>query len=105
MSALERGWKSVKFGDIAENVAVRVDPAEAETDVYVGLEHLDPSTIHLRQWGHPPDATGQKLAFKKCDVSFGRCRGYCQGQNRTREIRPSGIVGRLAETWPPWESD
>ena len=23
-----------------------------------------------------------------------------QGQNRTREIRPSGIVGRLRETWP-----
>jgi hypothetical protein len=23
----------------------------------------------------------------------------CQGQNRTREIRPSGIAGGLAETW------
>jgi hypothetical protein len=23
-----------------------------------------------------------------------------RGQNRTREIRPSGIVGRLRETWP-----
>ena len=25
--------------------------------------------------------------------------GTSQGQNRTREIRPSGIVGGLAETW------
>jgi len=25
-------------------------------------------------------------------------RWVCQGQNRTREIRPSGIVGRLAES-------
>src|SRR5918992_3828849 len=26
-------------------------------------------------------------------------RRVCQGQNRTREIRPSGIAGELAETW------
>ena len=66
----------IKFGDVAQNVAVRVDPADAKTDVYVGLEHLDPSTIHLRQWGHPSDVTGQKLAFKKNDVIFGRRRAY-----------------------------
>lgn len=74
--SLKPGWKMVRFGDIAQNVAVRVDPADAKTDVYVGLEHLDPSTIHLRQWGHPSDVTGQKLAFKKGDVIFGRRRAY-----------------------------
>ncbi len=74
--SLNPGWKMVKFGDIAQNVAVRVDPADAKTDVYVGLEHLDPSTLHLRQWGHPSDVTGQKLAFKKGDVIFGRRRAY-----------------------------
>lgn len=73
---LKPGWEIVKFDDIAQNVAVRVDPADAKTDVYVGLEHLDPSTIHLRQWGHPSDVTGQKLAFKKGDVIFGRRRAY-----------------------------
>jgi len=74
--SLKPGWKMVKFGDIAQNVAVRVDPADAKTNVYVGLEHLDPSTIHLHQWGHPTDVTGQKLAFKKGDVIFGRRRAY-----------------------------
>jgi restriction endonuclease S subunit len=74
--SLKPGWKMVEFGDIAQNVAVRVDPADAKTDVYVGLEHLDPSTLHLRQWGHPSDVTGQKLAFKKGDVIFGRRRAY-----------------------------
>ena len=73
---LKPGWKMVKFGDIAQNVADRVDPADAKNDVYVGLEHLNPSTIHLRQWGHPSDVTGQKLAFKKGDVIFGRRRAY-----------------------------
>lgn len=66
----------MKFGDIAQNVAVRVDPVDATTDVYVGLEHLDPSTLHLHQWGHPTDVTGQKLAFIKDDVIFGRRRAY-----------------------------
>jgi type I restriction enzyme, S subunit len=70
------GWKMVKFGDIAQNIAVRIDPAEATTDVYVGLEHLDPETLHLRYWGHPSDVTGQKLVFKKGDVIFGRRRAY-----------------------------
>lgn len=74
--SLKPGWKIVKFGDIAQNIADRVDPANAETDIYVGLEHLEPGTLHLRQWGHPSDVTGQKLAFKKSDVIFGRRRAY-----------------------------
>lgn len=73
---LKPGWKIVKFGDIAQNIAIRIDPAEAETDIYVGLEHLDPETLHLRRWGHPSDVTGQKLVFKKGDVIFGRRRAY-----------------------------
>jgi restriction endonuclease S subunit len=74
--SMKPGWKMVKFGDIAQNIAVRIDPAEATTEVYVGLEHLDPVTLHLRQWGHPSDVTGQKLVFKKGDVIFGRRRAY-----------------------------
>jgi len=75
-ASLKPGWRMVKFGDIAENVAVRVDPAKAETEIYVGLEHLDPGTLHLRRWGRPSDVTGQKLVFKKGDVIFGRRRAY-----------------------------
>lgn len=74
--SMKPGWKMLKFGDIAQNIAVRIDPAEATTEVYVGLEHLDPETLHLRQWGHPSDVTGQKLVFKKGDVIFGRRRAY-----------------------------
>lgn len=75
-SNMPHNRKLYKFGDIAENVAIRIDPKDAETDVYVGLEHLDPETIHLKQWGHPSDVSGQKLVFKKGDVIFGRRRAY-----------------------------
>lgn len=87
------GWKLVKFGDLAENVAVRVEPAEAQTDVYVGLEHLDPETLHLRKWGHPSDVTGQKLAFKKGDVIFGRRRAY---QRKLAVVEFDGICSAHA---------
>ena len=66
----------VKFGDVVENIADRIDPANAETDIYVGLEHLEPESLHLKRWGHPSDVTGQKLVFKKGDVIFGRRRAY-----------------------------
>jgi len=72
----QKYWNKVKFGDIAENIAIRVDPSQVDTDIYVGLEHLDPESIHLKNWGHPSEVTGQKLAFKKGDVIFGRRRAY-----------------------------
>ncbi len=50
---LKPGWKMVEFGNIVQNVAVRVDPGDVTTDIYAGLEHLDPRTSHFRQWEHP----------------------------------------------------
>lgn len=83
----------MKFGDFAENIAERVDPAEAQTDIYVGLEHLDPESLHLRQWGHPSDVTGQKLVFKKGDVIFGRRRAY---QRKLAVVEFDGICSAHA---------
>ena len=39
-----------------------------------------------------------ELAFKPHRPGEGS-RNKCQGQNRTRQIRPSGIAGGLTETW------
>ncbi|MBF0182192.1 MAG: restriction endonuclease subunit S [Magnetococcales bacterium] len=76
VSTLKPGWRIVKFGEIADNINVRVDPAEAETTIYVGLEHLDPESLHLRRWGQPSDVIGDKLKFQKGDIIFGRRRAY-----------------------------
>jgi type I restriction enzyme, S subunit len=71
------GWKRVKFGDIAENVAVRVDdPSEAGVDRYVGLEHLDPGSLAITRWGSPTDVEATKLRFSPGDIIFGRRRAY-----------------------------
>lgn len=75
-NVVKPGWKIVKFEDIAENIAVRISPSNADTDIYVGLEHLDPESLHLRKRGHPSDVEGDKLRFWKSDVIFGRRRAY-----------------------------
>ncbi len=67
-------WRTVRFDQIADNIAERAEPAEAETDIYVGLEHLDPDSLRLRRWGTPADVEGTKLRFYKGDVIFGRRR-------------------------------
>ena len=76
MSASSAGWRTVRFDRIAHNIAERVEPAQADTDIYVGLEHLDPDSLRLNRWGTPSDVEGTKLRFYPGDVIFGRRRAY-----------------------------
>ncbi len=69
-------WRTVRFDEIAENIGDRVDPAESDAQRYVGLEHLDSDSLKIRRWGTPDDVIGQKLAFRKGDIIFGRRRAY-----------------------------
>jgi type I restriction enzyme S subunit len=67
---------SYQFSDIAHNITERVNPSKTKSDVYVGLEHLSPDSIHLLKWGHPSDVIGDKFVFRKGDVIFGKRRAY-----------------------------
>jgi restriction endonuclease S subunit len=70
-------WKTWRFDQIAINVNERIDnPAEANVEHYVGLEHLDPDSLKIRRWGTPDDVEATKLRFKKGDIIFGRRRAY-----------------------------
>ncbi len=73
---LPSGWKMLRFDQFAMNIAERVDPAETDATIYVGLEHLDAETLQIHRWGEPDDVIGQKLVFSKGDVVFGRRRAY-----------------------------
>jgi restriction endonuclease S subunit len=75
-SKLPDGWQILRFDQFAENIAERVDPAEADVEYYVGLEHLDPESLKIRRWGTPEDVKGTKLRFRKGDIIFGRRRFY-----------------------------
>ena len=76
-SALPRGWRIVRFDQMAENVTDRVDkPSESVVEYYVGLEHLDPESLKIRRWGTPNEVEATKLRFKPGDIIFGRRRAY-----------------------------
>ncbi len=69
-------WKRLPFVAFADSVNERVDPANAAEEIYVGLEHLDPGSLHIRRWGKGGDVIGAKLRFRKGDIIFGRRRAY-----------------------------
>jgi type I restriction enzyme, S subunit len=65
-----------RFSQIADNITIRVEPADTDLERYVGLEHLDPESLKLRRWGSPADVIGQKLKFWKGDIIYGKRRAY-----------------------------
>lgn len=71
-----KGWKRMAFGVFAESIGERAEPKDAQEEIYVGLEHLDPQCLHIRRWGKGSDVTGTKLCFQKGDIIFGRRRAY-----------------------------
>lgn len=67
----------MKFGEIAESIADRIDdPSQAGVEYYVGLEHLDSGSLKIRRWGTPDDVEATKLRFKPGDIIFGKRRAY-----------------------------
>jgi len=71
-----KGWKRLPFGAFAESIGERAEPKDAQEEIYVGLEHIDPQCLHIRRWGKGSDVTGTKLRFRKGDIIFGRRRAY-----------------------------
>jgi restriction endonuclease S subunit len=70
------GWKRMAYGDFAESIGERAEPRDAQEEIYVGLEHLDPQCLHIRRWGKGSDVIGGKLRFRKGDIIFGKRRAY-----------------------------
>jgi len=69
-------WKTYRFDEIAQKISERVDPNDTDLEVYVGLEHIDSESLHIKRFGTPDDVNGQKLKFYKGDIIFGRRRAY-----------------------------
>jgi type I restriction enzyme S subunit len=75
--SLHHGWRTVKFGDLAESITERVDdPKAAGVEIYVGLEHLDSDTTKISRFGTPEDVESTKLRFYPGDVIYARRRAY-----------------------------
>lgn len=69
-------WQKLPFGEIAKSIGERVDPTKTDLETYVGLEHIDPESIHITRFGKREDVSGTKLRCYPGDVIFGRRRAY-----------------------------
>lgn len=71
------GWRRVKFGDVVECVNdTEADPQAAGIERVVGLDHLDPGSLHIKRWANIEDGTTFTRRFKSGQVLFGKRRAY-----------------------------
>lgn len=74
---LPSGWRMARFGDVVRNVDVSErSPLENGIDRYVGLDHLDPESLHIKRWGNVANGTTFTRKFKPGQVLFGKRRAY-----------------------------
>lgn len=52
------------------------DPASAGLDRFIGLEHLEPGSLHVRTWGKVADGTTFTRCCRPGQVLFGKRRAY-----------------------------
>jgi restriction endonuclease S subunit len=100
-------WKYFRFEDIAFNITERVEPLDTNLDVYVGLEHIEPESLHIKRFGKKEDVEGTKLRFYPGDIIFGRrrayqrkaaiapCDGFCSAHAMVLRANPEVIDLRL----------
>ena len=71
------GWIRVHFGDIVENVNETERESMGEgIERFIGLEHLEPGSLHIRTWGNVADGTTFTRRCRPGQVLFGKRRAY-----------------------------
>lgn len=101
-------WKKVRFGDVVKNVnETERNPIEAGLERYIGLEHIEPENLRIKQWGLIEDGTSFTKKFQKGQVLFGKRRAYqrkvavadwdglCSGDILTFESKNDELISEL----------
>lgn len=74
---LAKGWRRVKLGDVVRLSKARcADPLAEGVERYVGLEHLEPGDLRIRNWGNVADGVTFTSVFRPGQVLFGKRRAY-----------------------------
>lgn len=101
---LPAGWKTVRFGDVVKDVKEsEKNPLEAGLDRYIGLEHIEPENLHIKQWGDlNEDQVSFTKRFRKGQVLFGKRRAY---QRKVAVAEFDGICSSDILTLEPKRDD
>jgi type I restriction enzyme S subunit len=94
-------WSTYRVEEFAQNISQRIDPQLTNLKVYIGLEHIDPDSLHIRQHGSPSDVEGTKLKFYKGNMIFGKRRAY---QRKASLAECDGICSAHAMVLRPKET-
>lgn len=69
--------RKIKFGDVVRLSKARcADPLDEGIERFVGLEHLEPGDLRIRNWGNVADGVTFTSVFKPGQVLFGKRRAY-----------------------------
>ena len=69
-------WIKWKFSDLVENINERVVPKNSSLQHYIGLEHLDSGSLHIKRFGETSSLIGEKLKIYKGDLIFAKRNAY-----------------------------
>ena len=70
-------WTRVRFGDVVQNVSeTERNPEAVGIERFIGLEHLEPESLHVREWGNVSDGTTFTRRCRSGQVLFGKRRAY-----------------------------
>ena len=69
-------WQRVRFGDVVANLNETCDPLQSGIERFIGLDHLEPGSLHIRTWGDVSDGTTFTRRVRSGQVLFGKRRAY-----------------------------
>ncbi len=69
-------WQRVRFGDVVENLNETCNPVKEGIERFIGLEHLEPGSLHVKRWGDIADGTTFTRRVRSGQVLFGKRRAY-----------------------------
>ena len=76
-SKLDRSkWEKWKFSDLVDNIVEKTKPQESGLEHYIGLEHLDSGSLHIKRFGESKTLIGDKLKIYKNDIIFAKRNAY-----------------------------
>jgi len=74
---LPAGWERAKLGEVARNVNITErDPLKNALEHFIGLEHIDPESLHIARWGTIKEGTSFQRKFTKGQILLGKRRAY-----------------------------
>jgi type I restriction enzyme S subunit len=69
-------WCKYKVSDFVKNIVEKIVPKDSDLTHYIGLEHLDSGSLHIKRFGDPSTLSGDKLKIYKGDIIFAKRNAY-----------------------------